>query len=107
MPSREYGFPNCDGAQLSGENSRAAFQNPVGLKTLEHGSHVAGRHGRTMPAAMAGVMAQQNRVHRPNLMAHALQRVHGSGVANMAARDMRMDCQNCHEVSLPHRSQGI
>ena len=92
IPSREYGFPDCDGTEIPCENSRTAFENPVDLKPLEHGGDVAGRYTGSMPAAMAWVMAQQNRVHRPNLMTHLLEGIHSSRVAHMAARDMRMNC---------------
>ena len=92
----DHGLAGIGGAEIAGDHPIAFAQHATLLNSLHHQADRRGAEDAAAPGAIAGVIGELNRLHRPDLDADALQREHGSRVADVAIGNMGLDGENVH-----------
>jgi hypothetical protein len=92
----DHGLAGIRGAEIAGDHPIAFAQHATLLNSLHHQADRRGAEDAAAPGAIAGVIGELNRLHRPDLDADALQREHGSRVADVAIGNMGLDGENVH-----------
>ena len=96
----DHGLADVGGAEIAREHAVAFAEHAALVDALDHRADRLAAEGAAAPRAIAGVIGELHRVHRPDLDADALQREHGGGVADMAVGDVRLDREDVHARSV-------
>jgi hypothetical protein len=87
-------------AQIATKHSVAGWQKSAFFNPLKDVAHHFDRNGGASPFAVAGMIGELHRVHRPHFDANPLKREDGGAIAYVPISDAGLNGENVHDRDL-------